>query len=63
MGRLSCCLSVPRDARILENFIFKMSTKAGRQCTLRYTHDSSLSIDGAQATNSMVTQDTDKLFI
>ena len=22
MGRLSCCLSVPRDARILENFIF-----------------------------------------
>jgi hypothetical protein len=24
MGRLSCCLSVPRDARILENFIFKI---------------------------------------
>jgi hypothetical protein len=23
MGRLSCCLSIPRDARILENFIFE----------------------------------------
>ena len=23
MRRLSCCLSVPRDARILENFIFE----------------------------------------
>ena len=38
-------------------------TKAGRQSTLGYTHGSSLSVDGAQATNSMVTQDTDKLFI
>ena len=28
-----------------------------------YTHGSSLSADGAQATNSMVSQDTDKLFI
>jgi len=28
-----------------------------------YTHDSSLSVDGAQATNSMVTQGTDKVFI
>ena len=27
------------------------------------THGSSLSVDGAQTTNSMVTQDTDKLFI
>jgi hypothetical protein len=40
-----------------------LSTKAGRQSTLGYTHDSSLSVDGAQTTNSMVTQDTDKLFI
>ena len=24
MGRLSCYLSVPRDARILENFIFEI---------------------------------------
>jgi len=40
-----------------------MSTKAGRQSTLGYTHGSSLSVDGAQATNSMVTQDTDKLFV
>jgi len=30
---------------------------------LGYTHGSSLSVDGAQATNSMVTQDTDKVFI
>jgi len=28
-----------------------------------YTHSSSLSVDGAQATNLMVTQDTDKVFI
>ena len=27
MGRLSCCFSVPRDARILENFIFEKSLK------------------------------------
>ena len=40
-----------------------LSTKAGRQSTLGYTHGSSLSVDGAQTTNSMVTQDTDKLFI
>jgi len=40
-----------------------VSTKAGRQSTLGYTHGSSLSVDGAQATNLMVTQDTDKLFI
>ena len=30
---------------------------------LGYTHGSSLSVDGAQTTNLMVTQDTDKLFI
>jgi len=41
----------------------KLSTKAGRQSTLGYTHGSSLSVDGVQATNLMVTQDTDKLFI
>ena len=41
----------------------RLSTKASRQSTLGYTHGSSLSVDGAQATNSMVTQDTDKLFI
>ena len=41
----------------------KVSTKASRQSTLGYTHGSSLSVDGAQTTNSMVTQDTDKLFI
>ena len=35
----------------------RLSTKAGRQSTLGYTHGSSLSVD------SMVTQDTDKLFI
>ena len=37
--------------------------KASRQSTLGYTHDSSLSVDGVQATNSMVTQDIDKVFI
>ena len=37
--------------------------KASRQSTLGYTHGSSLSVDDAQATNSMVTQDTDKVFI
>jgi len=40
-----------------------LSTKASRQSTLGYTHGSSLSVDGAQATNLTVTQDTDKLFI
>jgi len=40
-----------------------LSTKAGPQSTLGYTHGSSLSVDGAQTTNSMVTLDTDKLFI
>ena len=39
-----------------------MSTKASRLSTLGCTHGSSLSVDGAQATNSMVTQDTDKVF-
>ena len=33
------------------------------QSTLGYTQGSSLSVDGAQATNLMVTQDTDKVFI
>jgi len=37
----------------------RLSTKASRQSTLGYTHGSSLSVDGAQTTNSMVTQDTD----
>jgi len=37
--------------------------KASRQSTLGYTHSSSLSVDDAQATNLMVTQDTDKVFI
>jgi len=37
--------------------------KASQQSTLGYAHGSSLSADGAQTTNSMVTQDTDKLFI
>ena len=40
-----------------------LSTKAGRQSTLGYAHGSSLSVDGAQATNLMMTQDTDKVFI
>ena len=40
-----------------------LSTKASRQSTLGYTYGSSLSVDGAQATNLMVTQDTDKVFI
>jgi len=40
-----------------------LSMKASRQSTLGYTHGSSLSLDGAQATNLMVTQDTNKLFI
>jgi len=31
--------------------------KASWQSTLGYTHGSSLSVDGAQATNLMVTQD------
>ena len=39
-----------------------LSMKASRQSTLGYTHDSSLSVDGAQATNLMVMQDTDKVF-
>jgi len=43
--------------------ILPLSTKASRQSTSGYTHGSSLSVDGAQATNLMVTQDTDKLFI
>jgi len=38
-------------------------TKTSLQSTLGYTHGSSLSVDGAQATNSMVTQDTYKVFI
>jgi len=37
--------------------------KANQQSTLGYTHGSSLSVDGTQATNSKVTQDTDKVFI
>ena len=41
----------------------ELSMKASRQSTLGCTHGSSLSVDGAQTTNSMVTQDTDKLFI
>ena len=41
----------------------EVSTKASRQSTLGYIHGSSLSVDGAQATNLMVTQDTDKVFI
>ena len=40
-----------------------LSTKASRLSTMGYTHGSSLSVDGAQATNLMVTQDTDKVFI
>jgi len=40
-----------------------LSTKANRQSTLGYTHGSSLSIDGAQATNLMVLQDADQIFI
>ena len=40
-----------------------LSTKASQQSTLGYTHGSSLSVDGAQATNLMVMQDTDKVFI
>ena len=47
----------------MNNKIKSLSTKAGRQSTLGYTHGSSLSVDGAQTTNSMVTQDTGKLFI
>jgi len=43
--------------------ILSLSTKASRQSTLGYTHGNSLSVDGAQATNLMVTQDTDKVFI
>jgi len=39
-----------------------LSTKASRQSTLRYTQGSSLSVDGVQAMNLMVTQDTDKVF-
>jgi len=37
--------------------------KASRQSTLGYTHGSTLSVDGAQAMNLMVTQDIDKVFI
>jgi hypothetical protein len=40
-----------------------LSTKASQQSTLGYAHGSSLSVDGAQATNLMVTQDTYKGFI
>jgi len=55
-GRPCPDLWLPAAARVL-------STKASRQYTLGYTHGSTLSVDGAQATNLMVTQDTDKLFI
>ena len=50
---------------VLKNTFIKvyMSTKASRQSTLGYTHGSSLSVDGAQATNSMVTQDSENVFI
>jgi len=48
---------------ITSSFAYQVSTKASRQSTLGYTHGSSLSVDDAQATNSMVTQDTDKVFI
>jgi len=41
----------------------RLSTKASRQSTLGYTHGSSLSVDGVQATNLMVTQDKHKVFI
>ena len=41
----------------------ELLTKASRQSTLGYTHSSSLSVDSAQATNLMMTQDTDKVFI
>ena len=51
---------VSQDA---ESPVLLLSTKAGRQSTLGYTHGSSLPVDGARATNSMVTQDTDKVFI
>ena len=41
----------------------RLSTKVSRQSTLGYTHGSSLSVDGTQATNSIVAQDTNKVFI
>jgi len=49
--------------QIVLKLIYQLSTKASRQSTLGYTHGSSLLVAGAQATNSMVTQDTDKVFI
>ena len=51
------------EAHVESWFCLFVSTKASRQSTLRYTHGSNLSVDGAQATNLMVTQDTDKIFI
>ena len=51
------------DELITLNGPSHLSTKASRQSTLGYTHGSSLSVDGAQTTNLMVTQDTGKLFI
>jgi len=62
------CGVVKRSPRAMshrwgEMVAMRLSTKPSRQSTLGYTYDSSLSVDGAQATNSMVTQDTDKVFI
>ena len=46
-----------------KSLAWDLSTKASRQSTLGYINGSSLSVDGTQATNLMVTQDTDKVFI
>ena len=46
MGRLSCCLSVPRDARTLENFIFE---------NLKISHDEFLYDESLNFTTAIYT--------
>ena len=53
----------PDASGVEQESVWCVSMKASRQSTLGYTHGSSLSVDGVQTMNSMVTQDTDKLFI
>jgi len=57
------CIRHKLNTYLALKLTLSLSTKASRQSTLGYTHGSSLLVDGAQATNLMVTQDTDKVFI
>ena len=63
MSHIICFLLIIFNTLNVCRYIRCVSTKTSWQSTLGYTHGSSLSVDGAQATNLMVTQDTDKVFI